>query len=162
MLTHLPLSEGRHLLLYNTCVYLPQLGLQFSGFVYEIFPNWIAPLRQNKASNQSQCEDPNNHSQPHKEQSADVTLLCRIHETHTGHGSGAVSDVPYPENLVSDYRHQQEPGSLTQTPTPWNQYMYMVGPNFKNTQHSRLSLLGHLRMQHGCLFSPLSQEGGAG
>lgn len=61
VLTHTSLSEGCRLFQYNTRVYLPQLGLQLSGFVYEIFPNWIAPLRQNKGSNQSQCDEPNTH-----------------------------------------------------------------------------------------------------
>lgn len=38
--------------------------------------------------------------------------------------------------------------------------MYMVGPNFKDTEHSRLSLLGHLCMKHGSVYSHLCPRRG--
>lgn len=47
-----PLSEDVVVFLVKTRFHLPELGLQFSGFVYEIFPNWIAPLQQSKAISQ--------------------------------------------------------------------------------------------------------------
>ena len=47
-----PLSKAAAIFLEMTCFYLPKLGLQFSSFVNEIFPNRITPLQQNKAINQ--------------------------------------------------------------------------------------------------------------
>lgn len=143
--------------MYSARDYLPQLGLQLSSFVDEIFPDWIAPLQQNKASNQSQCDEANTHSQPRKEpSSADATLLCRAYTTYAGSGSGALSDVPYPVILQIATDTKWELVSQTQTPTPWTQSMCMVGPNFKNTGHLRLSPGSPVRATWLCLCSSSS------
>lgn len=47
-----PLCKDVAVFLGKTCFYLPKLGLQFPRFVYEIFPNWVAPLQENKAIHQ--------------------------------------------------------------------------------------------------------------
>lgn len=52
LLVHPTRASSKHsaLFLWSLGFYLPKLGLQLSRLVYEVFPNWIAPLQQKKAS----------------------------------------------------------------------------------------------------------------